>query len=75
MDIRDLIGKRCLVQAAQRYGSLGVREVKVLEVSPAGQWVKTQNSDGQKHWQATTSLSLVEVLVDLHGSREERPTA
>ena len=75
MDIRDLIGKRCLVTTEQRYSNSGVREVKVLEVSPSGQWVKTQDHNGQKTWQATTSLSLVEILIDLRGSREERPNA
>lgn len=75
MDIRDLIGKRCLVKTEQRFGNSGVREVRVLEVSPSGQWVKTQNEHGQKNWQATTSLSLVEILIDLRGSREERPPA
>lgn len=75
VDIRDLIGKRCLVKTEQRYGNSGVREVKVLEVSPSGQWVKTQDQHGRKTWQTTTSLSLVEILIDLRGSREERPSA
>ncbi len=75
MDIRDLVGKRILVKVEQRYGNDGVREIKILEVSPSGQWAKTQDMTGQKNWQTVTSISLLEILVDLRGSREDRPSA
>jgi hypothetical protein len=67
MNVRDLIGKRILVQCEQRYGGGAVEEVRVLEVSPSGQWTKLMNLHGSKYWKPTTSVALVEALIDLRG--------
>jgi len=71
MDIRELIGKRCLIETDQRFAGIEVREVRILEVSPSGEWAKTLDNNGIKNWQTRASLFLVEVLVDLRGKRED----
>ncbi len=74
MDIRELVGKRVLVKIEGRYGTGGnVDEMKILEVSPSGNWVKMMNMNGNRFWRPVTSVSLVEVLIDLTGSREPKP--
>jgi hypothetical protein len=67
MDIRKLVGERILVKCDNRYGMSDVTEVRVLEVSPSGQWAKLMNINGLKFWKPVTSISLVEMLTELHG--------
>lgn len=74
MDIRELLHKRVLVKVkGQRYQADSVEEVKVLEVSPSGNWTKLQNLNGFKYWKPTTDVALVETLTELTGSAEPRP--
>jgi hypothetical protein len=73
MDIRELIGKRCLVKGTSGFRSSGIQELKILEVSPSGNWVKAMNIDGRKFWQMVSDIAFVEVLVDFKASREPKP--
>lgn len=67
MEFKDLLYKRVLVAKKQSYYSKEqtVEELKILEISPSGEWVKVMNMHGQKHWQHRTSITPVEVLADL----------
>lgn len=68
MNIEDLVGKRVLVSVPSSYKT-EVEEVKILEVSPSGNWVKLMNLQGGRFWRARTSVLFVE---ELH-SEKERP--
>lgn len=65
MNIQELVNKRCLFSVGVGYNNQEVQEMKILEVSPSGQWVKMQSINGTKFWKPVTKVSLVEVLKDL----------
>ena len=71
LDVRDFIGKRIL---ATRFNNPfeDVREYKVLEVSPSGDWVKLM-VDGKRFWNKRQLITLVEVLPDKIDKREKPP--
>ena len=70
MNIRDYVGKRCLLKVTKDYSS-EVQEFKIIEVSPSGNWVKLQsNYSGQKFWKQLSDIAFVELLQEL----ESRPT-
>lgn len=72
MNPREHIKQRVLIAGPRGLGGrTEVIEVKFLEVSPSGQWVKLMNLQGNKYWQPTASLGVVEVLEDL--SIEPKP--
>ena len=74
MDCRELIGERILAKLpGSIYNGGKVEELKVLEVSPSGKWVKIMNSDGRKFWKATADVALVEVLKSLEARPEVKP--
>lgn len=64
MHWEDLLGKRVLVRLKHAYGFTAgqAEEMKVLEVSPSGNFVKLQNGNGMKFWRPIVEVSLVEVL-------------
>jgi len=62
MNIIELIGKRILISDSTGFGRASVNEVKVIEVSPSGNWVKLMNMYGNKFWKPLKDISLVEVL-------------
>jgi hypothetical protein len=70
--LNDLIGKRILVKTlAVRYGvGSSVEEIKIVEISPSGNWIKILNGHGSKFWKAASDIALIEVLKDL---REGKP--
>lgn len=68
--IQDLIGKRLLVKYINGYSS-AIDELKVIELSPSGNWVKMMNMHGNKFWKLVSDISIIEVLTDL---KEQRPT-
>lgn len=73
MNVRDLVGKRCLAtlnKSLQGYRNNDVQEVKIVEVSPSGQWTKVQNLYGTRFWLPTSGVALVEVLTELKGTTE-----
>lgn len=70
-NVRDLIGKRCLMKVNGRAYRDGVDEFRVLEISPAGTFVKLMNLTGCKFWRSVSECALAEVLEDL--SAEKRP--
>lgn len=75
MNIRDLIGQRLLIKrSGHEYGSRegDVEEIKILEVSPSGEWAKVMNQNGQKFWRLRSGIAVVEALLPLRGG-EERP--
>ncbi len=67
MEFKDLLYKRVLVAKKKSYynNEQTVEELKILEISPSGKWVKVMNMNGHKHWQHRESITPVEVLADL----------
>ena len=55
----DLIGKRALVR---RKPYFEVIEVKILEISPSGEYIKLEYLTGHKSWESIHSLELIEPL-------------
>lgn len=72
MELNQLIGKRILIaEKTSGYNSKQtIEEIKLLEVSPSGKWVKVQTLYGNKFWKANTEITPIEILADL----EKRPT-
>lgn len=64
MNFFELLYKRILVIEKERgYSSTQkVIELKILEVSPSGKWVKIQNIDGHKYWRAAADIIPIEIL-------------
>jgi hypothetical protein len=62
MMVQELIGKRVLATDPKVYGTTSVVELKIVEVSPSGNWVKVMNAHGNQFWRATAQLVVVEVL-------------
>lgn len=71
MNIRDLVGKRCLLKLQNRYNSIDLTEYRILESSPSGNFVKLLNLNGNKFWKAIGDVSFVEELRDLKAEREQ----
>lgn len=65
MVITELLNKRVLISKKETYGNPTIEEVKVLEVSPSGNWVKLMNINGNKYWRPVVNIALIEVLIDL----------
>jgi len=68
MTINDLLHKRVLVAEKENsYRSeKTVKEIKVLEISPSGNWVKIQNDNGNKFWKHYSDIIPIEVLETLN---------
>lgn len=62
LDVREFINKRCLMTLTKNPFE-DVKEYKILEVAPSGDWVKLMH-DGKRFWKLRTNLILVEVLED-----------
>ena len=69
MDIKELLYKRALITEKERYSNNKITEVKFLELSPSGNWVKIINMHGTKYWKPVTEISLIEVLIELKSAR------
>ncbi len=76
MDIRQYVGKRCLLKVASGGWSAHapIDEFRIIEVSPSGQWVKRQNLHGNKFWRAVTEVGFVEELRDFKAERRALET-
>jgi hypothetical protein len=72
MNIFDLLHKRILiVEKSVGYNQQQkIEEVKILEISPSGKWVKIQNMNGNKFWKMASDIVPVEILFSI----EEKPT-
>lgn len=68
MTIFDLLHKRVLVaEKSTGYNSKNVvEEIKILEISPSGLWVKIQNMNGNKFWKMSSDIVPIEVLAHLN---------
>jgi enterochelin esterase-like enzyme len=66
MQVQELIGKRVLFKerefSSTRFMAV---ELKVLEVSPSGFWVKLMALDGRKYWREVRVCQIIEQLTDL----------
>lgn len=64
MDITKLLHKRVLVaEKLQGFNSKStVEEIKILEISPSGIWIKIQNMNGNKYWKNYSDINPIEVL-------------
>lgn len=69
MNITELLGKRVLITEKEGYRGTKVSEIKILEISPSGNWVKLMNMYGNKYWKPVQDLALVEVLKDLKADK------
>lgn len=67
MNIHELLHKRILVSEKERgYSSKQtLEEIKILEISPSGNWVKIQNMNGNKYWKHSSDIVPIEVLSSL----------
>jgi hypothetical protein len=61
---KDLLFKRVLIAQSERgYNTkTTVEEIKILEFSPSGKWVKIQNMNGNKYWKMSVDIVPIEVL-------------
>lgn len=71
IDIRDFIGKRILA-TIHRNPFEDVREYKILEISPSGDWAKLM-FDGKRFWTKRIDITVVEFLDDKIDFREKPP--
>lgn len=69
----DLLHKRVLIATTKRGYASGnnAEEIKILEVSPSGNWIKIQDGDGRKYWRHYSDIVIVERLESLNKSRGE----
>ena len=70
MIIQDLKNKRILIKESGNYTSK-VAEVKVLEISPSGNWTKLMNMHGNKYWVDTSKIAYLETLINLKTGKPE----
>lgn len=68
MNISDLLHKRILiVEKSNNYQQKQtVEEIKILEISPSGKWVKIQNMNGNKFWKSVADITPIEVLAGIN---------
>lgn len=59
--IESLVGQRVLRIIKSGYNSK-IEEVRVLEISPSGNWMCTQNMYGTKIWEKTSDFVPLEIL-------------
>jgi len=73
MNTNELLHKRVLVaEKGSGYNSKQtVEEVKVLEVSPSGNFVKVQTMNGNKHWRHRSDITVIEILASLEAKPSE----
>ena len=71
-NLKDLLFKRILVAQKERgYSQVQtIEELKILEISPTGRFVKIQNMNGNKFWKHSSDIIPIEVLLSL----ETKPT-
>jgi len=64
MTIQDLLHKRVLVAEKENScrSEKTVKEIKILEISPSGNWVKIMNDNGNKFWKHYSDITPIEVL-------------
>jgi hypothetical protein len=63
MKITDCIDKRVLIfETSRTWNQSTVIEVKILEISPSGEWTKLMNIYGNKYWKRTKDIEIAEVL-------------
>ena len=62
--VKDLLHKRILVAKKNNdYSVKGkVEELKILEISPSGNWLKAQNTNGYKYWVHYSDIVPIEIL-------------
>jgi hypothetical protein len=71
-EMKKFLYKRILVlvKSGRYYDkSVNAEELKVLEISPSGEWVKVMDQYGKKYWKDTGSIDPIEVLEE----KEECP--
>ena len=64
MNMHALVGKRIICQS-QIPGYdlwLGVKECRVIEVSPSGEWVKLLTGKKTSEWERASEMRILEVL-------------
>ncbi len=60
---RTLVGHRILAATQKSYNGTSVNELRVLELSPSGEWLKTMDLYGRRTWTQTATMACVEVLL------------
>ena len=64
MEQSELLQKRCLIKDNSKYAVVCIHEVKILEFSPSGNWMKLMNLQGNKYWKSVREIDIIEVLSD-----------
>jgi hypothetical protein len=64
INFKTFLNRRILIQSYKK-----PIEVKVLEVSPTGDYVKVENLNGHKAWLETKEIEVLEVLEELIGGK------
>ena len=64
MTVFELLHKRILIveKSGGFSSSQVIEEVKILEISPSGKWVKIKNQHGKKLWKSAVDIVPVEIL-------------
>lgn len=64
MNVNELLHKRLLVAEKGSGYTSGqtISEIKILEVSPSGNWVKIQSQHGNKFWKSVSDIVPIEIL-------------
>lgn len=70
--MEELLHKRILVVARGIGSNKEIEELKVLEISPAKNWVKVMNLDGKKYWTHSSNITVIEVLNNIPKRSDEQ---
>ena len=67
MNLNELLHKRILVVEKERGYSSNqtIVELKILELSPTGNFIKIQNMNGNKYWKHSSDIVPIEILSSL----------
>ena len=71
-DVKNVMGKRVLARVANRYGrdeEGDLREIRVVEISPSGNYVMIDRDQGYGKWYPIKDIKVIELLEGPNPSR------
>lgn len=74
LEFKDCIGKRLLVKRANAWFTDHPSEVKVIEISPSGEYIKLLMPDGHKYWYDVGNYMIMEILPEVKENRRSTDT-
>lgn len=69
LEFKDCVGKRLLVKSSSSWLTSHPFEVKLIEISPSGEYVKLLMPDGYDRWHDVGDNVIMEVLPDVKKNR------